>query len=112
MDGVMKRAIRRAAAGGGAAALAQQPGLDPVENAGQCCPMPVGVPRADIDAEAEALSHGTVSPAECDRNGRPAAARWPDWPLGRRSGRMDDRPIPGTSAPGVIFPIPTIPAII
>jgi len=82
-------------AGAGATLFAHQHGLDLIGNAEQYFRMPVGVQQGDIDAEAEALSHGTVGAVACDGHGRLAAATSTGGTFGKRPGRVGDTPIPG-----------------
>lgn len=92
---VMERTPHILLAGDGATAFANEIGLPMVTDPATWFRLPVGVEQADIDAEAEALSHGTVGAVARDLSGRLAAATSTAGLFGKRPGRVGDTPLPG-----------------
>lgn len=92
---VMERTPHILLAGDGATAFAREIGLPMVTDAAGWFRLPVGVEQADIDAEGEALSHGTVGAVARDLAGRLAAATSTAGLFGKRPGRVGDTPLPG-----------------
>lgn len=92
---VMEQTPHVLLAGEGATAFAREKGLPAIGNAAAWFRMPVGVEQADIDAEAESLSHGTVGAVALDIHGRLAAATSTGGLFGKRPGRVGDTPLPG-----------------
>lgn len=92
---VMERTPHILLAGEGATAFAREAGLPMVGDAAAWYRLPVGVTQADIDAEAEELSHGTVGAVARDLSGRLAAATSTAGLFGKRAGRVGDTPLPG-----------------
>jgi beta-aspartyl-peptidase (threonine type) len=92
---VMERTPHILLAGDGATAFAREAGLPMVTDVAGWYRLPVGVEQADIDAEAEALSHGTVGAVARDLAGRLAAATSTAGLFGKRAGRVGDTPLPG-----------------
>jgi L-asparaginase/beta-aspartyl-peptidase (threonine type) len=82
-------------AGEGACQFAVERGLAAIGDDPAWFTLPVGVEQADIDAEADMLSHGTVGAVALDREGRLAAATSTGGLFGKRPGRVGDTPIPG-----------------
>lgn len=82
-------------AGDGATAFAREIGLPMVTDPAGWFRLPVGVEQADIDADGEALSHGTVGAVARDLSGRLAAATSTAGLFGKRPGRVGDTPLPG-----------------
>jgi len=92
---VMEQTPHILLAGDGATAFAREKGLPAIGDPAAWFRMPVGVEQADIDAEAESLSHGTVGAVALDLQGRLAAATSTGGLFGKRPGRVGDTPLPG-----------------
>ena len=92
---VMERTPHVLLAGSGATDFAREIGLPAIGNDPGWFLMPVGVEQADIDAEADALSHGTVGAVALDLQGRLAAGTSTGGLFGKRPGRVGDTPLPG-----------------
>ncbi len=92
---VMERTPHVLLAGDGATAFAREAGLAAIGDPARYFRMPVGVIQSDIDAESDALSHGTVGAVACDTSGRLAAATSTGGTFGKRPGRVGDTPLPG-----------------
>ncbi len=82
-------------AGAGATDFAREKELPEIGNDPAWFRMPVGVEQADIDAEADMLSHGTVGAVALDVQGRLAAGTSTGGLFGKRPGRVGDTPLPG-----------------
>jgi L-asparaginase/beta-aspartyl-peptidase (threonine type) len=92
---VMEQTPHILLAGDGATSFAKAAGLAVVTNPVHYFRMPVGVVQADIDAQADALGHGTVGAVARDAEGRLAAATSTGGTFGKRPGRVGDTPLPG-----------------
>lgn len=82
-------------AGEGASDFAREQGLAQITDPERFYRMPVGVTAADIEAETQALAHGTVGAAALDVTGALAAATSTGGVFGKRPGRVGDTPLPG-----------------
>ncbi len=82
-------------AGEGATAFAREAGLAAIGSPPGFFRLAVGVEPHELEAEADALSHGTVGATALDRRGRLAAATSTGGLFGKRPGRVGDTPIPG-----------------
>ncbi len=82
-------------AGEGATLFARERGLPAITSPEQWFRLPVGVTAAEMLAEGDALSHGTVGAVALDLRGRLAAATSTGGVFGKRAGRVGDTPIPG-----------------
>lgn len=92
---VMERTPHVLLAGTGATDFAREMNLPPIGNEPGWFCMPVGVEQADIDAETDLLSHGTVGAVALDTAGRLAAGTSTGGLFGKRPGRVGDTPLPG-----------------
>ncbi len=82
-------------AGEGATAFARESGLDQIGNDPDFFRLAVGVEPHELEAEGDALAHGTVGAVALDRAGRLAAATSTGGLFGKRPGRVGDTPLPG-----------------
>jgi L-asparaginase/beta-aspartyl-peptidase (threonine type) len=82
-------------AGEGASDFAREQGLAQITDPAGYFRMPVGITAADIEAETQALAHGTVGAAALDLRGGLAAATSTGGVFGKRPGRVGDTPLPG-----------------
>lgn len=82
-------------AGQGASDFAREQRLEQILDPESFFRMPVGITAADIEAETQALAHGTVGAAALDLKGGLAAATSTGGVFGKRPGRVGDTPLPG-----------------
>ena len=82
-------------AGDGATAFAREAGLDPIGEDPEFFRLAVGVEPHELEAQGDALAHGTVGAVALDRAGRLAAATSTGGLFGKRPGRVGDTPLPG-----------------
>jgi len=82
-------------AGQGASDFAREQRLEQILDPESFFRMPVGITAADIEAETQALAHGTVGAVALDLKGGLAAATSTGGVFGKRPGRVGDTPLPG-----------------
>lgn len=92
---VMERTPHVLLAGEGADAFAREAGLAEIPQDPAWFRLPVGVLPADLEAEPDALAHGTVGAVALDAAGRLAAATSTGGLFGKRPGRVGDTALLG-----------------
>ncbi len=92
---VMERTPHVLLAGPGADDFAREQGLAAIPNDPDWFRLPVGVVPADLEAEPDALAHGTVGAVALDAAGRLAAATSTGGLFGKRPGRVGDTALLG-----------------